>query len=207
MICYTSPRLWQTRNSGVVLLDIFFLKRSCDLSDSSNQLERLCLKSSGGLRSAFQFAGGNLFGASAGGAEQMCCAGLVARLTILLDTQVNQVAPICLEQADVTTILCNFSSCSLLFLKSCRCTSSSPGSASSAFGAGAMPCCSHFVCALRQNLPILGLEEAVQPSAPQVEAATGACDSCGLQTQNHFGEVLRLGHCIRCSTTIILEKW
>ena len=67
MICYTSPRLWQTRNSGVVLLDIFFLKRSCDLSDSSNQLERLCLKSSGGLRSAFQFAGGNLFGASAGG--------------------------------------------------------------------------------------------------------------------------------------------
>lgn len=136
------------------------------------------MKSSGGLHSAFQFAGGNLFGASAGGAEQMCCAGLVARLTwILLDTQVNQVAPICLEQADVTTILCNFSSCSLLFLKSCRCTSSSPGSAStSAFGAGAMPCCSHFVCARRaQNLPMLGLEEAeVQPSAPQVEAATGA---------------------------------
>ena len=31
----------------------------------------------------------------------------------------------------------------------CRCTSSSPGSASSAFGAGAMPCCSHFVCARR----------------------------------------------------------
>lgn len=184
----------------------FFLKQSCDLSDSSNQLERLCLKSSGGLRSAFQFAGGNLFGASAGGAEQMvlCRFGCKADYSAgyagqssgtnlfgagrcdnhSLQLQLQSLVP----HADAHQVR---QEVHLLLLVQEQC----------------LVAVILFVPVAR-HLPILGLEEAeVQPSAPQVEAATGACDSCGLQTQSHFGEVLRLGHCIRCSTTIILEKW
>ena len=114
--------------------------------------------------SALQFAGGNLFGGSAGGAEKMRCAALVARLTwILLDTEVNPVAPISLEQARQPLQL------QLSLVPQVMKHIKLPGSASTAFGAGAMPCCSHFVPA--PATPGHPWEEAqVQPSVPQAEA-------------------------------------
>ncbi|CAL1128813.1 unnamed protein product [Cladocopium goreaui] len=88
----------------------------------------------------------------------VACLGLQAEVAIsLVPVQVNQVAPICLEQ-EVHLLLLVQEQCLVAVIL--------------------------FVPVAR-HLPILGLEEAeVQPSAPQVEAATGACDSCGLQTQS-----------------------